>query len=36
MGMGSEPDRINFFLALVVEPGLNHILGKHIPRSKKS
>src|SRR5262249_49116269 len=35
MGMGSEPNRIDLLLALVVKPGLYHILGKYIPPKQK-
>ena len=31
IGMGSEPDGIDLFLALVLQPGLDHILGKDVP-----
>jgi hypothetical protein len=30
-----EPDRIDLLFALVVEPGLDHVLGKDIPAQQK-
>ena len=29
--MGTEPDGIDLMLSLVLKPGLDHVLGKHIP-----
>ena len=34
-GMRSEPDGIDLILALVLQPGLDHILGKHIAPEQK-
>ena len=29
--MGTEPDGIDLMLSLVLKPGRDHVLGKHIP-----
>jgi len=33
--MGTEPDGIDLVLSLVLQPGLNHILGEHIASQQK-
>src|SRR6266850_7573258 len=34
--MRAQPDRIDLFLALVVEPGLDHVAGEHIAAQQES